>query len=496
MERGLRRLLDGLDCRVACDAGAGEADGGDLGGVFSEDSVFGVNPGGPGTLFGFEGDGGGFFVTSAFEGDGSLFDDDFGRFGFAGGEPGGFGDEGVIFVESALEACAEESPVLHEGFHAEVDVSGGGLLFAREADLVADFLGFPGTSGGVGSACVESGPDVALLVVDLDPVVEEDGVGLGGLGDWPVELGRVVVAPAFFEPLFGVGVELCVLVNSGFDGFGDAGAVDAEGGDSELDVALLALDFFVELLDEVVDVFATPVVFVHSFAVLGVAGGVGEVDFLLVFVEDWVGVEVVVYVDAVDVVAFDDVDHDVEGALLDGGLAWVHPEVGSVLFDHCGVGFAEVVVGDGVLLGWVLGAVGVEPAVQFDAVFVAFVHHEFEGVPGGVGGLALLAGEVFAPGFEFAFVEGVGRGADLEDEGVEVELFCPCDDVVEVSLLGFDAVVAVGGPVDVVDGGDPGSAEFAVDGRKVVLQRCKGDHRGEHSSSLRQRLFVRGNVLR
>jgi hypothetical protein len=28
------------------------------------------------------------------------------------------------------------------------------------------------------------------------------------------------------------------------------------------------------------------------------------------------------------------------------------------------------------------------------------------------------------------------------------------------------------------------------------LQRCKGDHRGEHSSSLRQRLFVRGNVLR
>jgi hypothetical protein len=28
------------------------------------------------------------------------------------------------------------------------------------------------------------------------------------------------------------------------------------------------------------------------------------------------------------------------------------------------------------------------------------------------------------------------------------------------------------------------------------LQRCKGDHRGEHLLSLRQWLFVRGNVLR
>jgi hypothetical protein len=454
-----------------------------------------VDPRGPGAFFGFEGDGGGFFVTSAFEGDGSLFDDNFGGFGFAGGEPGGFGDEGVVFVESALEAGAEEGPVLHEGFHAEVDVAGGGLLFAREADLVADFLGFPGSSGGVGSAGVESGPDVAFLVVDLDPVVEEDGVGLGGLGDWPVELGRVVVAPAFFEPFFGVGVELGVLVNSGFDGFGDAGAVDAEGGDSELDVALLALDFFVELLDEVVDVFATPVVFAHSFAVLGVAGGVGEVDFFLVFVEDWVWVEVVVNVDAVDVVAFDDVDHDVEGALLNGGLTWVHPEEGSVFFDHAGVGFAEVVVGDGVLLGGVEGAVGVEPAVELDAVFVALFGDELEGVPGGAGGAALLAGEVFTPGFELAFVEGVGGGADLEDEGVEVQLLCTGDDVVEVSFLGFDAVVAVGGPVDVVDGGDPCGAEFAVDGREVVLQRCKGDQRGEHLSSLRQGLCVQGNVL-
>lgn len=89
-----------------------------------------MGPGGPGAFFGFEGDGEGFFIAAGFEGDHSVGDGDFGGFGFAGGEPGGFGDEGVVFVEAALESGAEEAPVLHEGFHAEVDVSGGGLLFA------------------------------------------------------------------------------------------------------------------------------------------------------------------------------------------------------------------------------------------------------------------------------------------------------------------------------------------------------------------------------
>ena len=66
-----------------------------------------------------------------------------------------------------------------------------------------------------------------------------------------------------------------------------------------------------------------------------------------------------------------------------------------------------------------------------------------------------------------------------------MELLGSCDDVSEVVALGFDGVGAFGGPVDVVDGGDPGGSEFAVDGWEVVLRRCKGDQRGEHWFSLR-----------
>ena len=66
-----------------------------------------------------------------------------------------------------------------------------------------------------------------------------------------------------------------------------------------------------------------------------------------------------------------------------------------------------------------------------------------------------------------------------------MKLLCSGDDAFEFVALDFDAVVAFCGPVDVVDGGDPCGAELAGDGWEVVLHRCKGDQRGEHSSSLR-----------
>ena len=53
-----------MDFRVAGDSGAGEADGGDLGGVLEGDSVFGVDPRGPGAFFALERDGEGFDAST------------------------------------------------------------------------------------------------------------------------------------------------------------------------------------------------------------------------------------------------------------------------------------------------------------------------------------------------------------------------------------------------------------------------------------------------
>ncbi len=93
-----------------------------------------------------------------------------------------------------------------DGFHAEVDGSRRDFVFADKIDLVGDFTGFPVAAFWIGAAGVLSGPKVDFLFVDFGPPVEQSGECLWRLGDWPVELGAVVVAPAFFVPLEGIGI--------------------------------------------------------------------------------------------------------------------------------------------------------------------------------------------------------------------------------------------------------------------------------------------------
>ena len=79
---------------------------------------------------------------------------------------------------------------------------------------------------------------------------------------------------------------------------------------------------------------------------------------------------------------------------------------------------SDVVFGERALLGEVLGAVGIEPAVELEAAFVGFGDREFEWVVGWLWRLALETGEVFGPRFEARGVEGVGRRADLQYDRV------------------------------------------------------------------------------
>ena len=68
-----------------------------------------------------------------------------------------------------------------------------------------------------------------------------------------------------------------------------------------------------------------------------------------------------------------------------------------------------------------MGAIRIEPGVQFQAAFVGLGDGEPEGVVVGGRGFAEVAGQVFGPGFDLGIVEGVAAGADLEDDRIEVE---------------------------------------------------------------------------
>ncbi len=123
--------------------------------------------------------------------------------------------------------------------------------------------------------------------------------------------------------------------------------------------------------------------------------GVGEGLVLL-----GIGVEVVVHVDAVDVVAVEQVFGDAEGVVAGLGLARVEPEVGAVRAHEVGALVGDVqrrVASDA--LG-VPDAEGVDPGVDIEARVVGGLEPDLERVVGRDGRLPLPPGQERAPGLE------------------------------------------------------------------------------------------------
>ena len=110
-------------------------------------------------------------------------------------------------------------------------------------------------------------------------------------------------------------------------------------------------------------------------------------------------------------------------------------------------------------------SVRIDPGMAFHAATVAFLDGELQRVPSRV--FPSGAGDVAAPRLEARPIEGVGHGAHLEIDGVEVAGIEDVDVVTQLSLL-FVAYRNAGagrrGPVDAIDRGQPGAAYLALDG--------------------------------
>src|SRR5439155_329333 len=78
------------------------------------------------------------------------------------------------------------------------------------------------------------------------------------------------------------------------------------------------------------------------------------------------------------------------------------------------------------------------------------------------------AGEVFGPRLQVGVVKRVGGGADLKDDGVEMQGGAAVEDVEHLALLLIDGEPRLAGPVGVADAGDPGGAKFTRRGRGIV----------------------------
>ena len=202
-------------------------------------------------------------------------------------------------------------------------------------------------------------------------------------------------------------------------------------------------------LDEHVDVVPAPVTDVlEPLAVRLERGAVGER-----LAGQRIGVEVVVQVHAVDVVAVHDVQDDLRGQVAYLRQARVEPQRAAVAVYPVRVQPRLAARGELLAVGLRAGAVGIEPGVEFQPAFVRLGDEEGQRVIAGVA--ALVAGEVLRPGLVRGAVERVGRGTDLDVDGVEVQLLGHVEQVAVLRLLLGGRKTLLVRPVAVVDRRDP-----------------------------------------
>src|SRR5450830_486740 len=176
------------------------------------------------------------------------------RTGHAFAQPGRGGHQGRSRVVALFELVADALAVFHQAHHAEVHVAARAGTAAGDADLLHDFTGRIVLGGRAYAAGEQARPDVAVLRVFCDPIVQQHIVGLRLLLDGPIQLGRKIIEPAVLQPQLGVRVQLVVLAEAG-DAFRTQGRLaQAKRADAEQHPGFFAVDARIKVLDQLVDV--------------------------------------------------------------------------------------------------------------------------------------------------------------------------------------------------------------------------------------------------
>ena len=107
------------------------------------------------------------------------------------------------------------------------------------------------------------------------------------------------------------------------------------------------------------------------------------------------------------------------------------------------------------------GAERVEPCVNLDTPCVCLCDAEGEGII--AGGLSHRACQPRAPGLDAGLVEGIAIGPHLKDDGVEFDFCHLIEHGAQLALLGAAGETSTAWPVNIVNTGNPGAAEFTAD---------------------------------
>ena len=261
----------------------------------------------------------------------------------------------------------------------------------------------------------------------------------------------------------GIGEKGVVGIQGGGDLGGMAGPPDAKRADAEFDPGLLLFDGGINLFDKGIDVEAAPIApgkFSAGLLVSLPHHVVRKIGRLVA--PGGIGIEVVVQVDAINVIATDHIHNHAQGIAARAGVGRVEHDHLASGADQFGMGVGHEVPGGG---GFVIArahAEGIEPGVEFQAAPVAFGDGESQGIIIRLGGEAHFAGEKGRPRLDFGIVKRVAAGADLEEDGVQMEEGGAVEDGEEFGFLLAGVQAGMGGPIEVLECRHPEAAEFAL----------------------------------
>ena len=326
------------------------------------------------------------------------------------------GDERGIAVIATAEAIGY-APVVPEDFVGRPEAVAADV---GQRPLVVHLAGQ--VAGAHGPGDVLSDVEVGFPGVAVPPFNQGDIVRRR-VPYFPIYLRHIVVNPTLLDPMRDVGVEVVVVLQAlrlaaravGRTSFVP---IDTEGADAEAHPRLRQEDSPAQFAHELVHIVAPPVGPLRSLeafcqAILAETLVVGEVH-----ARHGIGIEVVVHVNGIHIVARNDVPHHAADEFAARRYARVEEYLFVVADEPFGMFMVDMRIGKR-RIACRAGAIGIEPSVELHVAAVAFGDEEGHQVEVSFGGESLLAGVEAAPRFQLRGIKSIGLGAHLEDDGVD-----------------------------------------------------------------------------
>ena len=348
-----------------------------------------------------------------------------------------------------------------------MDISRHSGMTAGEVDLREELFRLPRFY----FCGVDARPKVAPFGVLFVPPLHQNGVGLFGVGDLPIELRRAVIKPALAEPQSRIGVQFVVSVEA-LDLFGMTGTPNAEGAHAEFHPRFHAMGFGIDLANEIIDVHSAPIVTGHIATIFFPTRIIRKRRMFFVGIR----VKIIIDVNAIHIVALHHIKNHPQRMCARGSLGRVQPLEAVVSFYQRRLRATDMVRGYRALRAFVARAIRIEPRVQFHPLPMRLPDGKRQRIPSGLRRSAHLACQIFRPWFESRNIKRITRRPHLKDHTIEPQRRRAPDECAQFLLLLGGGEVRMRGPIDVVDRGNPCAAKFALKRRDLhACDRTKRD---------------------